>query len=398
MALQWLVDVERAGSGSIAEFFKTWLRRALANFLPAGCAVAAIISAHAQGPGSLDLSFNPRFTVPEGRGFGVDALATQADGKVLIGGGFGLVNSNVILNCIARLNSDGSLDTSFGAGTGADSSVEVIVTQTNGKMLIGGYFNQFNGTTRTYIARLNSNGSLDTTFASGVNDAIFSIVEQPNGEILIGGQFTHVDGIQRTGVARLNTDGSLDTSFNAGLQQGSPDVILQSDGKILLAGSFIDANGGYHVMGRLNLNGSLDRTFDPNFVNEDDIRSVAVTANGTIVVAGNFQDSGVVEEKVIRLNADGGTDASFHPATIEGFIYALVIQSDGKMLIGGYFSEVDGVARSGIARLNADGSLDTGFNPGSGVDVYVNSIALQSNGEVVIGGAFNAVNGVGYAI
>src|SRR5207248_2984893 len=136
----------------------------------------------------------------------VNALALQPDGKVLIGGGF----SNVGFlgrNRIARLNSDGSLDAAFLDGlAGANNTINSIALQPDGKVLIGGLFTSVNGVGRNRIARLTSDGSIDTTFQngmSGANSSVFSIALQPDGNVVIGGDLTIINGVASDKVARL---------------------------------------------------------------------------------------------------------------------------------------------------------------------------------------------------
>ncbi|EKE19188.1 MAG: hypothetical protein ACD_9C00099G0001, partial [uncultured bacterium] len=118
-------------------------------------------------------------------------LLLQPDGKILIGGTFTTYNGTS-RNHIARINADGTLDTTFSPGSGANDDIYSLVLQSDGKILVGGPFTTYNGTSRNYIARINSNGSLDTTFnpGSGANNILHSTVIQPDGKILIGGGFT----------------------------------------------------------------------------------------------------------------------------------------------------------------------------------------------------------------
>jgi len=152
--------------------------------------------------GSLDNSFNP------GTGANaVTSVALQPDGKVIIGGGFTTVNDTA-RSGIARLNADGSLDSSFNPGTGVNGTVYSVASQPDGKVLMGGSFTSVNGTNRPNIARLNAEGSLDSSFnpGTGPNAKVSSIALQPNGKVLIGGDFSTVNGVVRLQVARLYGD------------------------------------------------------------------------------------------------------------------------------------------------------------------------------------------------
>jgi uncharacterized delta-60 repeat protein len=136
----------------------------------------------------------------------VRSVAVQSDGKVLIGGSFGTYNGTS-RGFVARLNSDGSLDTGFLAtGAGANDIVTSVAVQSDGKVLIGGSFGTYNGTSRGFVARLNSDGSLDTGFlatGAGASDTVYSVAVQSDGKVLIGGVFTTYNGTSRGHVARL---------------------------------------------------------------------------------------------------------------------------------------------------------------------------------------------------
>ena len=146
-----------------------------------------------------------------------------------------------------RLNADGSLDTSFNPGSGANSVVTSIALQPDNKIIIGGEFTSYNGTARNYIARLNADGSLDTSFnpGSGANSTVYSVALQPDNKIIIGGEFTSYNGTARNRLARLNADGSLDTSFNPGSGASNTvySIALQPDNKIIIGGYFTSYNG-----------------------------------------------------------------------------------------------------------------------------------------------------------
>lgn len=172
----------------------------------------------------------------------------QSDGKILIGGNF-LLTNNVQKSFLVRLNSDGVIDTSFNAGgLGANSSVYDIVVLADGKFLIGGSFTIYNGQfPRARIARLNADGSIVSSFnpGSGANGTVLDIAPQSDGRILIGGAFTTYNEISRNRLARLNADGSLDTTFNVGTGADGTVYTLapQPSGKILIGGFFANYNG-----------------------------------------------------------------------------------------------------------------------------------------------------------
>ncbi|SDA89029.1 delta-60 repeat domain-containing protein, partial [Algoriphagus alkaliphilus] len=360
----------------------------------------SISSIKAQNPGELDLTFNPDgLNFGDGANSTVRSMINLPDGKILIGGLFTSYNGTNI-NRIARINANGSLDTSFNPGIGANNLVQSMVLQPDGKILIGGDFPGYNGTTRNYIARINADGSLDTTFnpGTGANSTVRSIVLQPDGKILIGGDFPGYNGTTRNYIARINVDGSLDTSFNPGTGASSTvqSMVPQPDGKILIGGQFNSYNGtGRNYIARINADGSLDTSFNPGTGANGTVLSMVLQPDGKILIGGNFTSyNGTTRNYIARINADGSLDTSFNPGTGANFtVWSMVLQPDGKILIGGDFTGYNGTTRNYIARINADGSLDTSFNPGTGANFTVWSMVLQPDGKILIGGDFTGYNG-----
>ena len=343
----------------------------------------------------------------------VNSLAVQPDGKILVGGLFIVYSSlptNTAAYRIARLNPDGTLDNTFTTGVGFNSIVSLnsLVVQSDGKILVGGSFTSYNGTAGVNrIARLNNNGSLDTTFniGTGFNNTVSSLAVQSDGKILVGGQFGTYNGSTVNRIARLNNNGILDTSFNnggAGFNGLVNSLAVQSDGKILVGGAFNTYNGTtVNRLARLNADGSLDTSFTNNAGTGFDgsVYNLALQADGKILAVGLFSSYDVnLTPRIARLNADGTIDNTFTTGVgVLGFNnvpYALAVQSDGKILLGGQFTTYNGTTVNRIARLNPDGSRDTTlYNSALGFNQVVNSLAVQSDGKILVGGAFSAYDG-----
>lgn len=150
----------------------------------------------------------------------VESLVVQGDGKTLLGGDFSSYNG-VSRSGLVRVNTDGGLDTAFnsgGTGTGSFGIVRALVLQADAKVVLGGSFTIYNGVSRNNIARVNTDGSLDTTFnpGTGADSSVDSLALQSDGRILLGGFFTSYNGVTRNKLARINTNGSLDTTLNSG--------------------------------------------------------------------------------------------------------------------------------------------------------------------------------------
>jgi uncharacterized delta-60 repeat protein len=336
----------------------------------------------------------------------VDAIAIQSDGKIILGGDFTTFNSATV-NAIVRLNANGTRDTAFttNTGTGTVNGVEVIVIQTDGKIIIGGGFTTFNGVTVNRIVRLNADGTRDTTFTTnagtGTNDTVNAIAIQSDGKIVLGGGFTTFNGVAAIGIVRLNSDGLLEPT--AGFNSSVFAIAIQSDGKIVLGGGFTTFNSvTVNRIVRLNADGTIDTAFTTNTGTgaNSTVNAVAIQSDGKIVLGGLFTIfNGVTVNFIVRLNADGTRDTAFTTNTGTGAgstVNAIAIQSDGKILLGGAFSTFNSVSVNRIVRLNADGTRDTAFttNTGTGAGSTVNAIAIQSDGKILLGGAFLTFNSV----
>jgi uncharacterized delta-60 repeat protein len=178
----------------------------------------------------------PNGTVPK--------FLLQPDGKILIIGHFSQVGTTT-RNGIARLNSNGSLDTTFNLPAGANGEIIDFDLQSDGKVVIGGMFTNVGGNpNQIRLGRLNPNGSVDSTFSQMINGTVNAVKVQPDDKILVGGIFNVVSGaVQRIGFARLNADGTNDNAFNTEVPIGVLDIQLQTDNKILISGEFIRVNG-----------------------------------------------------------------------------------------------------------------------------------------------------------
>lgn len=378
-----------------------------------------------------------------GNGGTVYAVAEQPDGNAIVAGSFVSYDSNPY-NRIVRVLNNGYQDPSFlvSPNSGANDFISSVVLQPDGRIIIGGNFTSFNGYNRHHIARLNADGSVDTTFnpglgVNGANAIVWSIALQSNGQIVIAGDFSSVNGTNINSVARLNANGSLDTSFNPGI---GPDgtvnaVVVDANGRVIIGGDF-DTVSGINSGGvaRLNVDGSLDSTFaigigtynsDTGFT--DPVNALALQPNGQLLVGGGFSYLDLNSYNgIVRLNTDGSVDSSFNPGTgtynfatgISDSIYNITLQPDGNILIGGDFTTFNQTRRVGVARLFSYGSLDTSFmdtaynqfagipnhyhNPNANNTAlypqgnqrnYVYSMALQADGNIIMGGGFLRVGG-----
>lgn len=398
------VGVQQDGSLVIGGEFlsvNTFPRRHIARMTPAG---------------QIDHDYN----VGVGTDQAVTAIAIQADGKAIIGGPFTSYNG-VLRAGLARLNLDGTLDSTFNPGLGANRPVNAIAVLSDGKVMVGGEFTSFNGNPSSYLLRLNANGSVDTSFNTGLgpNDAIYTIattsspkiielndrlvdrvydradtydVGSTEGNILITydmGKDPDTLEVIRDGVVigqtgRVAGPGTLSVDLTPGgssyitiamnralvLQDYLADwsyklyITPKTDDRPIIGGRFTSVNGvSRNRIARLNLDGSVDTSFNPGFAAEDGVVYSIAKHGRKAYVAGTFSFWDRHERnRIVGLNEDGSTDVLFDPGTgFNDIVYSLVVDSSGKPIAGGLFSEFNGARRLNMARMKMNGKLDTGF-------------------------------------
>jgi uncharacterized delta-60 repeat protein len=195
----------------------------------------------------------------------VYTLAVQSDGKLLVGGSYG-GNSGTPGN-LARFNPDGTLDTAFNANL--NGNVHHMLVQADQKILIGGNFTSVGGTTRNRLARLNADGTLDTSFdpGTGANNDVHRVRMLSDGRYVIVGNFSTFAGVSVGRLARLQSNGTLDTTFNAGTGANDllEEILVLTGDKLVIAGYLNQYNGTNRTdLAWLNADGSLDTTVNAN--------------------------------------------------------------------------------------------------------------------------------------
>ena len=319
------------------------------------------------------------------------------------------------------LNPAGSVDQTTHNGIGFNNTVYSLALQPDGSVLAGGDFTFFNQYPFNNLARLTASAAFDTSFLfdqSGPDSNVLQVLSQTttndsDGPVVIVGGFNQVDGVNRNGIARLNLDGSVDESFNPGSGADST-IFAVAEAQVPALAYYIGGNfanfDGVPSGGIARLNASpnspgIQGTIDPNFnvlqgVSGSNaiIRALAVQPNNQVIVGGDFTSfNGVTYNHLVRLNEDGSVDPSFNVSTGTGSldsVRAIAIQPDGEIVIGGSFTNVNGSNLNYIARLNPDGSVDTNFNLGVGGNNSVLALAIDSQERILVGGEFTTFSGV----
>lgn len=327
----------------------------------------------------------------------INKILLQNDNKFLIIGFFDKVN-NLNYKNIVRLNSDGSVDTSFNVGTGFNEEIKCVAQQTNGKYIVLGKFTQFNNATKYYAARINLDGSNDSSFninrvfssqsASGISygfrEVIFNnLLMQSDGKILVAGSyFVSNFNIVSKGITRFNTDGTRDTTFNltnnpSGYYPNTLD--LQSDGKII-TNNIINNGRPY----RLSVNGSVDNTFvsEPCLL-DSDLKMVSLN-NQKIMTFGDFlkynsndlNNTTLTRKEIFRFNNNGAIDLSYKPqagfnvghlndihySNNQNEVTKIEILPTNNLLIKGRFSTYNDKPFKNLVKTDQNGNIDLDFN------------------------------------
>ena len=348
------------------------------------------------------------------------SIAIQSDGKIVAAGTASI--SSVQRFALARYNTDGSLDNTFGTGgivtTAIPSSTMdgagAVAIQSDGKIVAAGY--TLNTTADFVVIRYNANGTPDTNFDSdgiaiapvgAVHDFGSAVLIQADGKIVVAG-YANIGTTNNFGLVRFNASGSLDNTFDTDgvtittfgtTASAIKSIAVQTDGKIVAVGT----GGDSFALARYNSNGSLDNTFDVDGKITSDAgtgKSVVLQTDGKMVIA-------VEANKVfglVRYSADGTLDNTFGSSgkVITQFIgdavpSSLVVQPDGKIIAGGSSYTPTSFADFALARYNTNGSIDNTFGTGgklytemgSGTNI-ITSLALQADGKIVAGGILNA--------
>lgn len=337
----------------------------------------------------LNTSFNPLITSD---GATIKAGAIYSDGRVIVAGDLA-VSDGERVSKVARLLANGKLDKSFSAGSGFDNEVDDIEIQADGKIVVTGEFENYNGVAASKVIRLNSDGTVDNNFATarGTIGYVNDMAIQPDGKIIIAGSIVRYNDTAVKYIVRLNPDGSLDNSFKSTLSFSYGAIFkiaVQLDGKIIIAGSFVSSGGQQGIM-RLNADGTIDTSFNKGGTGTDwnvyDVDLQEVGGKQYVLVCGVFDSyNGVNVGRAVRLKEDGSIDTSFSTA---GFFGGNVV-----VRVFSYFDYIYTCSGKGVFRHKPDGSVDTSFGSSS-FSRDISWIDRTIEGDIFCNGVINFVGG-----
>ncbi|MET3028403.1 T9SS sorting signal type C domain-containing protein [Flavobacterium sp. UW10123] len=343
-----------------------------------------------------------------GTGFsreGVQTIKINKNGEIMVGGSFvGFYNTTEVTRLIF-LQPDGSIKPNFDIGSGpASASVLALEFDEEGSWFVGGSFSVFNSQNQGRLVKISTEGEQDISYlvsGIGFDNSVLTILPLLNKKAIIGGNFKKFNGETASKITCLLENGKIDPVFNI-TNVGSNGLIktsgLQTDGKIILGGNFTKYNDLINNrIVRIFPNGEIDGSFGSGDGFNAQVYALAVQSDQKIIVGGAFtkyNGSPVNAGRIIRILPDGTKDPDFITGFgADGIIESIVVQLDGKILVGGHFKKFNDVPSAGLVRLNSNGSIDENFGIGNGFDKYVYAIALQSDQKILVGGSFLTFNG-----
>ncbi len=351
--------------------------------------------------GNLDLNFNlSQFTgnLPNGFGLVNDIIPIPSTGKFVVIGSFSHHNG-ISSPGIVMLTKDGNIDLSFNYEPRGFNGVALKGVFTNNRLIIIGDFSFYGIEERNRIIALNLNGSIDNSFnvGTGFNGSAASIVVQSDLKIVIGGTFTSYNGTSANKLVRLNPNGTIDPTLNIGTGPNLGFIrglAIDGDGRIYCGGDFTSFNGtSKRRLARLSSTGALDATFNNGTGFTSGVWDIKLNSASKILVCGDFTSyNGITRQRVVLLNSDGTIDATFGTtANANDIVYtALVEPITDKFIIAGAFFSIGGAYHYRIVRLNSNGTVDPTFEKGAAFnDGVVRILKYSESGQILAGGNFS---------
>lgn len=330
----------------------------------------------------------------------LNCLIRQKDEKLVIGGNF-LFYNDVSCNNIVRLNIDGTIDTSFHTGTGFNNTVRDIVQQQNGKLVVIGDFQSYNNKAINTIVRLNKDGSIDTTFRTGTGFSrggigLNKLLALNNDKLIVNGSFMQYNDYYSYGIIRLNTNGTVDSSFNTGVgfvfASSINSVIERNDGKLVIGGLFDKYNDTTATnIVCINTDGSIYRAFKSTV--KEPVKLLMEQKNGQLIA---FIENN--QNMFYLLDSKGKVDSvyakKFSNSPPSKTTFSTILKTpDDQLIISGNFSNYDNFIANKIIRLSPNFIPDKSFITLNGFNGVCTQIVQQSDGKLVAIGKFTTFNG-----
>ncbi len=337
------------------------------------------------GEGAADAGWHPS---PDK---GVESIALDIDGRVMIGGRFTHVDQQMRLG-LAAINVSGIVDASI--DTESESEVNEVVVQPDGGVIVGGDFEKAEGQPRANLLRLHSNGELDADWNPTADGPVSDLALDSNGAIFVAGSFGAIGGVPRSYVAKLLSNGVVDPDWQPTLDNWVNDLVVDGSGTIYIGGEFNRVNGQSHFR-IAKLSGTGSGNADPDwtpYLHSGAVIALALDGAGSIYASGTFYGE---QGKLLAKYSTEGTGASADPgwssAALDHYVGALAVDTGGNLYAAGNFRPVSGPERYRLAKLNSSGIVDPDWNPAP--NSYVSALVVDEKGSVYAGGDFSTIGG-----
>lgn len=367
--------------------FSSWnneIRSGIAFISQDGSLLPNYPSLNSNGPGEVDY---------------VIAFSTPNAGALLTGS----------LTSFSKLDNNGQIDSTFNPQVGANNFINFVYPLSSQKYLLGGYFSTYNGKKANKLCRIELSGELDQTFISPdfIGQDLMEIntaLEMPNGKIWVGGKRDLGDTPPGLGLFRLNSNGTIDNTFapDSGLYGTNNQVIITkiipvANNNVLVIGDFPYYIGsGFRRILLLDSNGIRVPSFQPSS-GANDLILDAISTQSKLYLGGRFTTfNGIASSRFAALDLmTGNLLPDFQIGT--GFnsnVISLALDDLGRILVGGNFINYKGQTANRIIQLNIDGSVNSNFASGSGFNVGVKKLVYTASGQILAAGLFTSYNNV----
>jgi uncharacterized delta-60 repeat protein len=403
-----------------------------------------------------------------GVGGDVNKVAVDQSDSIYVVGGFSTF-SGISANRIVKLTSTGIKDNTFNYGSGFNNTVTNIIIDSFGKLYVRGFFSTYNGASNTVLIKLNSDGTKDTSFSNtstlSSNNAsgLGALKLDQNNKLLFGGTLTtYISPTFVNAPIRINTNGSLDTTFSiygnvSGGNQIINDIEIDSNNNIIICGRFNSYKQPSCIYSLKTYNGKTNNNFNPNYgINVSasltvlSARSIVKSQNNNLYIGGYFENytltnsnyrsiallgldisgnpnntisvntganntitnifkdklggifltgsfstyKGVGVPRLVKINSDASIDNSFNRSNLQSVNSCVMdFDSSNNIYLGGGFTTFAGLPNNYIIKLLPNGSKDTSFDNSIGFNSSVSSVFVDSYGKILVGGFFTTYKG-----
>lgn len=346
-----------------------------------------------------DLSVDTQFNSGVGFNAVVNCLSLDPSSNSFYACGNFTQYNGTTASRIIRLTATGSVDASFNTGTGFNGNVLKIICDSQGRIIAGGTFSSYNGTTATRIARVLSTGAIDTLFTNqtvGFNNAVWSLELDSSDRVWCVGDFTSYNSTTYNRMVVLQSDSTVWTgiTYSTGFNNGVYLVKKLTDGKFLLSGLFTTYKGvSYTRIVKLTSSGDVDTSFNAGSGLDSYAFTVAELADNSLVLGGLFDTyNNQLTSKLTRVSATGSIVAGFTQSYFNGLVRNVILDNS-LLYVSGQFSSYVTTAGNRLFKYLDGNEIDSEFNIGTGFNGVIREIRGWKD-KYLVCGQYTQFNGV----